>query len=170
MHRWKNKYVLLPDGRTLIYLTQGQTTLVDTDDLALLLQYRWYVRLCRSGYEVCTRMHYKAVSMPNFLLGIKGVDHKNRNPLDNRRANLRPATISQNNANRVGRGQWSVYKGVSAHRGKWRGSAGKHGRKYSSPIFDTEEEAARWYNEKALELHGEFAVLNVIPPPKDEQH
>jgi hypothetical protein len=29
-------------------------------------------------------------------------------------------------------------------------------------MFRTEKEAALWYNEKALELHGEYAFLNVV--------
>ena len=55
----------------------------------------------------------------------------------------------------------SMYKGV------WKETAWRAGIKHDAKTihlgsFKTEEEAARAYNEKALELFGEFAKLNEI--------
>jgi len=97
------------------------------------------------------------------------IDHIDGNGLDNRRCNLRIATNAQNHAN-IGkrRGNYSSqYKGVSysKYMKKWQAYIGSN--KKNSIVqrmylgfYDIEEEAARAYDEKAKEFHGEFAVLN----------
>lgn len=87
------------------------------------------------------------------------VDHINGNKLDNRRSNLRICTQSQNlNGRNTNKG----YIGVSwdKFRGKWKANIGKDYQKIFLGRFDTAEEAARVYDEKAVELFGEFARLN----------
>lgn len=97
----------------------------------------------------------------------KFIDHKT-NKENN--LNLRLATKGQNNINVHKRKTHnkkqptSKYKGVSkdAKTNTWR--ARIHVNKKSIYIgrFKTEEDAALAYNEKAKELHGEFAVLNSL--------
>ena len=92
--------------------------------------------------------------------GDSAVDHKNGDGLDNRKTNLRLATPSQNNMNKLGRrGSTSKYKGVSLCGGgskKWRARI-KHD---SLGRFENEVEAALAYDEKAQQIFGEFAKLN----------
>jgi hypothetical protein len=86
------------------------------------------------------------------------MDHHDGDILNNRRDNLRPATKSQQAANRKRAiTNKSGFKGVIARRGRWQARLKKDGRCYYSPLFDTAEEAHRWYADKAKELHGEFA-------------
>ena len=92
------------------------------------------------------------------------VDHINHNGLDNRRANLRIATASQNNANSrrgMNRGR-SKYKGVwwDEKAGKWRAGIKCQGKCIHLGMFDDEIEAAKAYDRAAGLYHGEFAVLN----------
>lgn len=97
------------------------------------------------------------------------VDHINHNGLDNRRENLRIVTHSQNHMNQKKQdGSYtSIYKGVfkdSRYRKpKWvsyiGSGKGEIKREYIGR-HDTEEEAARAYDEKAKELYGEYANLN----------
>lgn len=97
------------------------------------------------------------------------VDHKNGNRDDCRKDNLRLATYSQNNCN-IGKklfilGTTSKYKGVYKYKGKqkpWWAYIKTGGKRKSLGYFSTEEEAARAYNKAALELHGEFANVNVF--------
>ncbi len=90
------------------------------------------------------------------------VDHKNRNGLDNRKANLRVATRMQNtwnSINGINRG-FSKYKGVRKHHNKWRAVIEYSGKKVHLGCFAGEIEAAGAYDAAARKYHGEFAVLN----------
>lgn len=138
--------------------------LVDDEDYERVNSLKWYVDTC--GYARndtigrCRRMH-------NLVMGEKGVDHINRDKLDNRRTNLRKASQRQNTYNNSnGCYGKSQYKGVqylerNAHR-KWVALARKDGKIKIAGYFRTETEAALAYNRLAVELYGEFAYLNNI--------
>lgn len=110
------------------------------------------------------------------------VDHINGDKLDNRRSNLRLATRTENEANKLkrrthgGKATTSRYKGVSMNRDKarkkpWRAHITNkdQGLTYLGS-FATEVEAAKKYNEAALEMFGEFAKLNTFEDePKENQ-
>lgn len=86
-----------------------------------------------------------------------GIDHKNLDKSDNKFANLRLATPTQNNANTRGKG--AFLKGVSFHRrtGKFQAQLKLSGKNYYLGLFPTPEAAHEAYASKASELFGEFA-------------
>ncbi len=97
------------------------------------------------------------------------VDHENGNGIDNRRANMRLGTSSQNGANRrTVTPHSSRFKGVcwDKRRGMWRARIGYDGKKIGIGWFEDEVEAARAYNKKAVEKFGRFAALNHVPKRK----
>ncbi len=83
------------------------------------------------------------------------VDHTNGARDDNRWANLRPASRSENNCNTAARGEM---KGASYHaRHKtWQVRVQKHGRRLFVGEFKTKEEAHAAYCRTAMAMHGEF--------------
>jgi hypothetical protein len=98
------------------------------------------------------------------------IDHKNRDSRDNRRANLRVATHTQNARNRVkiNKKCSSIYKGVFLHKHhkKWGCQINVGKKSIHLGYFDNELEAAKCYDEAAKKYHGEFACLNFPPPNK----
>lgn len=91
------------------------------------------------------------------------VDHINGNVLDNRRCNLRLATIQQNARNNIAgfKGK-SKYPGVSWYSkyNKWRAAISINGNKKHLGYYKDELTAARAAKEASLEIHGEFSVYN----------
>ncbi|HLP67790.1 MAG TPA: AP2 domain-containing protein [Rhizobium sp.] len=107
------------------------------------------------------------ILLHRLLLGVHGtkkiVDHRNLSRLDNRRANLRTATKSQNGYNRTKRSDnKSGYKGVYRCRqtGLWRAEISAEKIKHKLGRFADPIEAARAYDEAARRLHGDFARTN----------
>lgn len=96
----------------------------------------------------------------------KVVDHINGNRLDNRKVNLRVCEQRENSWNR--HNFLAKYKGVHENEYSWIAQITADGIMHHIGSFETQEEAALAYNEKALEIHGEFAKLNVIDTPKEK--
>lgn len=148
-------------------------TLVDADDIHLidLPGIRW--RATPSGYErrnyVTARYERRLLRMHRVITGVEDgleVDHKNNDAFDNRRCNLRPATPSQNQANRHALPRnTSGYRGVTFVKkvSNWQASIKHNGYRYHLGCFATPEEAAHAYNVKAIELFGDFARPNTLP-------
>lgn len=87
------------------------------------------------------------------------VDHRNRNPLDDRIANLREATVLENNRNHPPRRKRSrLPRGVKAlPSGRFQARIGLHGRSLSLGSFATPAEASVAYEAKRKEVYGHFA-------------
>jgi hypothetical protein len=97
------------------------------------------------------------------LLPSEVTDHINRDRLDNRRENLRLATVACNTANRAqARRKRVPYKGVfpTEKAGLWKaGISINHAFVYLGR-FSSPEEAAFVYDQVALQLYGGFAYTN----------
>lgn len=92
------------------------------------------------------------------------LDHINRDPSDNRIANLRPVTHAQNIANTqskmVGRA-----KGAYWHKQRqcWHSNITVDGKKRHLGVFETKAEAAAAFKQAAHEVYGEFARVEARP-------
>lgn len=91
------------------------------------------------------------------------IDHINGDSCDNRIANLREATRSQNQCNHSRRAtNKSGFKGVSWHKGgrKWKAQIGHKGRWHFLGLYEDPKEAHLAYVAAAHRLHGEFARVD----------
>lgn len=155
-----------------IRLHDGQYAIVDDDDFERVSELKW--RACKGSKNKCWYArtseticgHRGFTYMHHFVFpGHEELDHKNRNGLDNRKSNLRPATSSQNQANREKRaGTSSRFKGVCWDNTgkKWKARIKCNRKERNLGLYDSEQEAARAYNRAAKEAFGEFAWLNPI--------
>lgn len=93
------------------------------------------------------------------------VDHKDRNPLNNKRENLRLANGTQNNFNKPSPRNITGFKGVSFDKNKktkpYASHIGFEGKRLYLGYFDTPEEAYDAYCTKLKELAGEFANFDI---------
>ena len=165
-----NKVKHLPDGSTVLTLERlnGDTyeCFIDSADYPLVKGYRWHAVLPRGGGFYAATSTGKDMFIHQLLLGIKDADHKDRNGLNNRRSNLRPATRQQQQANRKkdAHGITSKFRGVSWHKEtkKFRAAIVFRDKQKHLGLFLNEADAARAYNKAAKEHFGEFASLNDV--------
>jgi hypothetical protein len=158
------------DGTVLIPLTRGQFAIIDAEDADRLVQYKWSVSTVgyalrfrrKSDVPGSTTVWLHREILPDVPDELE-VDHINGNKLDCRRANLRPATRSENNMNKtVAHPSKSGYRGVAWHNPSrsWFARVTKQRKPVFAEFFPTAEEAARAYD-KAARIHfGDFARLN----------
>jgi len=151
-----------------IPLTRGKLVIVDDEDYDQLMQWKWHF----TGHYVgrnskVNEGHKRVILMHRQLMGEPDcwVDHRNLNRLDNRKTNLRLATPSQSNMNKVAhKDNESGYKGVSRNFNKrgadkkpYRARIHVKGKIIHLGVFKTKEEAAEAYRLAAPKYHGEFA-------------
>ena len=152
---------------------KGKYAIVDDIDYDYINKWKW---TCKNGYGYRSttdgsKKKKKHLLMHRIIMCVTDknvqIDHADGNQLNNQRSNLRIATNSQNQANKKKSitVTSSIYKGVTPYNYNgykyWIARCSKnreHYRKYCK----TEMEAVIWYNEKAIELYGEFALVNIM--------
>jgi hypothetical protein len=151
---------------------KGYSIMIDECDLPLLYQYNCYIaKNGQKKYLKCNIiMNGKKTTgiFHRILLSAKKdqqIDHKDGNGLNNQRNNLRFASGSQNCANKkkvFRKTTTSIFKGVHwcNIRKTWIAKIEKNGKKIYLGASEIQEVAASLYNKKAIELFGEFALLN----------
>lgn len=153
-------YIL--DGDIMQVVTQkGDVILADAADREAIMRYSWCVS--KTGYAVAN-IRGKVTKMHRYILGedvCAGmiVDHKNRNPLDNRRENLRVCSAAENMRNTpVRRTNKSGHLGIRVTKdGKFNVRIVADGVEHHVGNYDTLELAISARNEAEDEYHGEYA-------------
>jgi len=158
-----------------IPLGESRFTIVDPHDFYWLNNFHWCVkqngprsyavRLTNSSNNrtKILSLHREIMKAPPTLL----VDHRNSNGLDNRRANLRLATHSQNQCNKGKSRSNSSSRFIGVYLEKrssrWVAKIVLHGKRIWLGRFNDELSAAHAYDNAAKKYHGEFARLNFTP-------
>jgi hypothetical protein len=156
---------------TLIRKRELYPVLFDDEDYEIIRDYLWYIdqdgyavgyhKLQNTSYKKWVKMH--RLLMMNRLGDMPQVDHINRNRLDNRRANLRPANAHINGCNTYIKSK-TGYLGVRIDRTKtqvtYRAVIDVKGKRKHIKGFKSPEEAAIARDGLAIAYYGEAAVLN----------
>ena len=164
-----------------IRLPNGAAALVDDEDYEALAGYAWHemvsgglryaIRDNPKGSPRTIMMHRQIMSAPAGM----DVDHWDNDGLNNRRANLRVCTRSQNAHNRHGRRRntqfenstsarpATQYRGVYKNGRSFIATVGLNGKANYLGSYPTPEAAALAYNQAIIDAGlAEFAPLNVI--------
>ncbi len=150
-------------------LTRGKFAIVDDADAELVSKYRWFclnvgyaarqVRI--DGKEVTQMMHRLLLGAADDQL----VDHINHDTLDNRRANLRLCTRTDNQRNQKRNSKNTTgHKGVSydKRRNKFTASIHISGKQIHLGRFASVEDAAKAYEDAAARHFGEFSYSHSV--------
>lgn len=157
-NRFKN--LIQPEDYKLVPLTQGKFAIVDNEDFDRVKSINWSVN--KGGYAISTRKGL----MHRFIMNPSKdriIDHKDRNTLNNRKENLRICGMSENSMNSISKvNSKSIYKGVYwiESRNKWKSLITLNQKTFYIGYFKSEIKAAKAYDKRAIQLFGEFALLN----------
>jgi hypothetical protein len=168
-HRTDNTTVLFLAG-----LNDVHECVIDTADFELVRPSRWYADKHAQTFYAITNTPAQdgqrrgRLKMHRLILSdVEEVDHIDHNGLNNRRFNLRPATSAQNSYNIRPKEGTSRFKGVYLRKDYLlKGKTGYYAtisadrKRINLGVYDSEEQAARAYDDAAKKYHGEFAVLN----------
>jgi hypothetical protein len=154
-------------GGAEIELTQGLWATIDIEDVDRVAILKWNATWNNKthSYVAVRRGHKMSRLIMNAPRGMM-VDHVNHDTLDNRKANLRICTATENARNtRVRQGnKSSIFKGVcwNERLAKWQAYIKLATRHLYLGSFAIEIDAARAYNAAAGKYFGEFACTNDI--------
>jgi hypothetical protein len=153
-----------------IKIPNGMEMIIDRSDFSAVSKLSWHATtLGRRNYTryIHSDGNGKSILLHRFLMKPENnqiIDHINGNGLDNRRSNLRIATLSQNNMNARKRkdGITSQYKGVTFYKRTKRFFAQiTINKKYIClGYFKSAFIAALAYDAEAIKLFGKYARLN----------
>jgi len=144
---------------------------IDTEDVQKVRDYKWHIHLdfkrkAISQVMACPKHKQKSIFIHNVVTGNVYSDHIDSDVFNNRKSNLRECKNRHNDNQKnmsPHRDAKIPYKGVDEpNRGRFRARIMCDGECMVIGYFDTPEKAALAYNEKAVELHKEFAKLNNI--------
>lgn len=152
------------EGARWIQLGHARFAIVDDADFDAVSLGKW------TTTSECKCVHGcvdgRRTLLHSFIMGTKrSIDHRDGNPLNNRRSNLRLATALENvrNASKKRRATaTSQFKGVwwARQSGNWQAMIRAEGVRKWLGSFKVEEDAARAYDAAARKFHGAFACVN----------
>ena len=150
-----------------IKLTQGKVAIVSDVDYNYINKFKWFTFSPRKNiYYAARTQGGKLILMHRIIANTPAdlhTDHINKNGLDNRRSNLRACTFTQNMQNKnIYSNNTCGYKGVVKVGKRWLAKITYNKKRISIGRFDSPEEAAKAYNNKAKELFGHYASVNKL--------
>lgn len=141
-------------------------SIIDIDDIEKIKNYKW--GLDSKGYVKRNNESSKTIKLHNYIMGYDCddnyyYDHIDRNPLNNRKSNLRVCTKQQNTWNRsISSRNTTGTPGLyfKKSRNKWTVTFRINGKSIQIGSFKTKEEAISARKEAELKYYGEFSIYN----------
>ena len=157
-----NKYDLSGEYGIGWTLNGDEEFYFDLEDYDKIKHYGWISNISANGYIslVAYDSESKKQIKMAWLLGCKLYDHIDRNPLNNQKNNLRPATSSENSRNSsLSRRNTSGIIGVSwvKDRNKWVAQVSINNKNSNLGRFINKEDAIKARLAAELKYYGEFA-------------
>lgn len=155
---FSENYYEFKEGYIIGYTKKGEQFLIDEDDLNKVKDYNIYID---NGYVHITKRdkHYR---LHRFLMNPKKndvIDHINRNPVDNRKENLRICSQSENSRNNsISKNNKSGVAGVSFGKkeNKWKAYIKFNKKHIHLGCYDDFNEAVKARKEAEIKYFGEF--------------
>jgi len=148
----------------------GLVAIVDDEDAELVEGYSWCQFKAKKTFYATARVPGSGDPGQMILMHrliradvTGGIDHRDRDGLNNRRSNLRAASQSQQNANQARKtNNTSGYTGVTwdEQHEAWKSQIGVNRKTHSLGLYDDPVEAAMVRDFAARQAFGEFASLN----------
>lgn len=153
----------------ICYTSSGEEFYIDAEDIQKIEGQSWYIG--KNGYVYGRdATKGKPILLHRYLLDLHDrsifVDHIDRNPLNNRKSNLRVCTIKENQFNiGIRANNTSGYTGVTwdSSRSKWAVTINVHGKAIHLGRYDKYKDAINARFEAEKKYWGDFA-------PFDEQY
>lgn len=161
-----NNSYIIGDVESILILKNNEKVKISTESLEKIWPYTWCIE--GTGY-VMSRTSGKAVKLHRLITNAdkgKFVDHIDGDVRNNTILNLRICRKQQNEFNtKIRRDNSSGFKGVSyiEKLNKYRAYINYCGKQINLGLHEDKIRAAKAYNNKAIELFGEFARLNDVP-------
>lgn len=149
-----------------IELVSGEVTIVDDEDYKELNKHNWYYSKGYAKRSLYADKKQTTIAMHRIILNTPDdmeTDHINCNKLDNRKENLRVCTHAENQCNkRKYKNNTSGHKGVVIRGGKFIPQIKHNNKLIHLGTYNTLEQAAEIYTNKAKELFGKFVYQDTI--------
>jgi hypothetical protein len=162
----RTRSIRLDGDCAYVHLTKSRIAVIDIEDLSLIDGHNWYAKIQGNTAYAVRKDHSRdrSFNIPMHRIIVNApceflVDHIDGNGLNNRRSNLRLATVAQNQHNKkLQKNNKSGFKGVSFRqdRNNWVARIGINSKYICLGSFDTPELAHLAYCKASMRLHGEF--------------
>ena len=162
--KWRRRGVSRIWGNVGVFqLADGREFEVDDADIELVARSSWSGGGKDKKYPVA-KINGKKTRLHRFLLGVTDprifVDHIDGNPMNNRRSNLRLATVRQNAVNHRHKPGASQLTGVRKRGDVWAAFCHLNNKQFHAGTYSTAKDAATARDAVMRAVHGKFATTN----------
>jgi hypothetical protein len=166
----KDKLLSIPklfnEKNECIFKVKEHEILIDEEIYYDIIKYKWNIWDNDEKKNISGLVDGKNWVLSRYIMNYTGenfIDHINNNKLDNRRSNLRIATVKQNAMNKSSsKNSTSKYIGISLRKsnGTWNSHISVDGKKLNLGTFKNEIDAAKARDIATKKYFGEYGNLN----------